>query len=225
MKTRTLKNPSICLSLIYKSFPAFFRSILAAIFLVACCFCCTACKKSKLDLFDSVSELRDNVLIAQNGDVYLQIYSVVRETPYLADGVRRELSRFSEFHITAPATYNRVDISFETDGKRYGGDTSYDNVKSEYFYSCGVDLANERALSVTLVCGGNEMTLTANSVLTETTVTPKRALNALYRAEKDRFDSLTDKYGFAGEIRIRLIYEEIPYFYMGIIDKNGHTYA
>ena len=225
MKTKTLKKSPICLSLIYKSLRVIFRAVFTAAFVTVFCFGAFGCKKSKTDLFDNVSELRDNVFIAQCDDVYLQIYSIVRETPYLADGIRRELSRFSEFHITAPAAYNRVDISFEINGKRYGGDTSYDNVKSEYFYSCSVDLSNEKSLPVKLNCGGKELSVNANSVITENTVTPKRALNALYRAEKDKIDGLTDKYGFAGEIRVRLIYEEAPYYYIGIIEKNGRVSA
>ena len=32
---------------------------------------------------------------------------------------------------------------------------------------------------------------------------------------------MTDKYGFAGEIYIRLLYEEAPYYYVGIIDRSG----
>ena len=36
---------------------------------------------------------------------------------------------------------------------------------------------------------------------------------------------MTDKYGFTGEIYLRLIYEETAYYYVGIIDRNGNIYA
>ena len=36
---------------------------------------------------------------------------------------------------------------------------------------------------------------------------------------------MTDKYGFSGEIYLRLIYEDSPYYYVGIIERNGTVHA
>ena len=36
---------------------------------------------------------------------------------------------------------------------------------------------------------------------------------------------MTDRNGFAGEIYLRLIYEDAPYYYVGIIDRNGGILA
>jgi uncharacterized membrane protein YkoI len=36
---------------------------------------------------------------------------------------------------------------------------------------------------------------------------------------------MTDKYGFKGEIYFRLIYEGNPYYYIGIINRNGEITA
>lgn len=192
---------------------------------ICCSFSLSACKNKTIDLFESVSELRDNLLLAQNDELSVRVYSITRENPYLADGVRRELSQFAEFHIVAPASYNRIDLSFEINGKQYGGDTSYDNVKSEYFYSCAVDLSNAQSLPFTLVYQGKEQNLTALSVKSERTISPHQALNAIYRAEKDLIDEKSDKFGYLGEIHVRLIYEEYAYYYVGFIEKNGRTTA
>ena len=43
----------------------------------------------------------------------------------------------------------------------------------------------------------------------------------LSRIQFRQIESMTDKYGFTGEIYIRLIYEDAPYYYVGIIDRNG----
>lgn len=36
---------------------------------------------------------------------------------------------------------------------------------------------------------------------------------------------MTDANGFAGEIYLRLIYEDVPYYYVGIIDREGRIFA
>ena len=53
----------------------------------------------------------------------------------------------------------------------------------------------------------------------------KQILQNLQKTESELFSSLTDEYGFAGEIYIRLIFEERPYYYLGVIDRNGKITA
>lgn len=36
---------------------------------------------------------------------------------------------------------------------------------------------------------------------------------------------MTDEYGFAGEIYLRLLYEDAPYYYVGVVSKGGKTTA
>ena len=36
---------------------------------------------------------------------------------------------------------------------------------------------------------------------------------------------MTDKYGFSGEIYLRLIYEDSPYYYVGVINRNSEVNA
>ena len=43
--------------------------------------------------------------------------------------------------------------------------------------------------------------------------------------EAATFDTLTDKNGFVGEIYLRLICEDSPYYYIGLIEKNGKIRA
>ena len=62
-------------------------------------------------------------------------------------------------------------------------------------------------------------------MLTADVLTPEAALSNLVAEENALFSSLTDKYGFAGEIYIRLIYEDSPYYYVGVIDRNENIRA
>ena len=57
------------------------------------------------------------------------------------------------------------------------------------------------------------------------TLSADKILDGLLHAEKPLFDSLTDRYGFAGEIYIRLLFESAPYYYVGVIDRSGNVTA
>ena len=63
------------------------------------------------------------------------------------------------------------------------------------------------------------------SVISENTLSANTVLSKLVKNETELFSSLTDKYGFAGEIYMRLIYEDSSYYYVGIIDREQNTYA
>ena len=102
---------------------------------------------------------------------------------------------------------------------------SYDNVKSEYFFSCTLDISKAENLPCRIEYGNKTLILTAVTIQNEHTMDATNILKTLKTAENELFSSLTDQYGFAGEIYIRLIYEENPYYYVGIIDRNGKIHA
>ena len=102
---------------------------------------------------------------------------------------------------------------------------SYDNVKAEYYYVCSLNVSTLKELSCTITCGEESVMLVADSVLSTTTLSPQNALKCLSTTESELFSSLTDEYGFAGEIYLRLIYEDSPYYYVGVIDRTGNVTA
>ena len=183
-----------------------------------------ACQR-KTDYFDYVSELRNNIFLAKTEEFSLRIHSLVKESPYASDGVARERSARFEAYLVAPEGNKKVDLVFQIDENSYGGEMSYDNVKGEYYYFCSLDVATRSTLPCLIQYGDREVELTANSVLTETTISPREALKVLQKENAELFSTLTDKYGFAGEIYLRLIYEGSPYYYIGIIDRNGKCNA
>ncbi len=155
----------------------------------------------------------------------MRVYAVTRENPYEPDGIPKTLSTRVEAYLVAPEGNQTCTISFTFDGKEYGGEMSFDNVKTEYYFSCSLDVSAATALPCRIQYGERELTLNALSVRTEDTLTPKHVLNNLETEHSDLFSSLTDKYGFAGEIYVRFIYEDAPYYYVGIIDRNRNTHA
>lgn len=184
----------------------------------------TACEK-RIDYFSYVSELRDNIFLAETEEYSLQAHSIIKETPYLADGIVMERSRRIEVRFIAPQGDKNCSVSFTVDGKNYGGEFSFDNVKTEYFWSCSLDVSTLSKIDFNLVYDGQTLEMQAVSVLNGTELPPRSVLNGLQKESPDVFNELTDKYGFAGEIYIRLIYEENPYYYVGVIDRNGKIYA
>ena len=184
----------------------------------------TGCKK-KIDYLPYVSELRSNILLANTDGFSLRIYAVNKENPYLPDGIPHECTTRVEVYFTAPEGKENCKIFFTLDEQEYGGDMSYDNVKAEYFFSCTLDVSAVESLSCHIEYGEKTLDMTALSIRQEHTMDAMNLLKTLKTAEGELFSSLTDQYGFAGEIYIRLIYEENPYYYVGIIDRNGNINA
>ena len=183
-----------------------------------------ACKRS-IEYFDYVSELRNNIFLAETEHFSLRIFSVTKETPYVADGVPNETVTLTEIHLTAPEGDKVCNLSFCVDNHEYGGEMSFDNVKGDYYFSCTLDISELSALPCVIEYGDTTLELNALSVVDGNTLEPETVLKSLEQAEPELFKSMTDKYGFAGEIYLRLIYEDSPYYYVGIIDREERVNA
>ncbi len=204
----------------------FLRLLALFTVLLITCSIVVGCKKQNaVDYYAFVSENRSNILLAEEDGFFLRVYAVEKEYPYLADGVKRETTTRTEIYLTAPSGDKICNISFDIDGKSYGGEMSFDNVKTQYYFSCSVDATTLQSLECNLRFGETEKRLIAKTVKTENTLSPKQILQNLQKTENALFSSLTDEYGFAGEIYIRLIFEETPYYYVGVIDRNGNITA
>lgn len=179
----------------------------------------------KVDYFSYVSELRSNILLAQDSDFSLRAYAVEKEHPYLADGVKREMTKRAEIHLIAPEGGKTCKISFSVGKESFHGEMSYDNVKEEYYFSVSADLTTVESLNFEVVYGKDTKTLQAKTIKQADTLTPTAVLEKLRENESGTFDALTDKNGFVGEIYVRLICENEPYYYVGLIEKSGKIRA
>ena len=194
--------------------------MLCPILLLFCLSFFSSCKQ-EVEYFDYVSELRSNILLAKTEDFDLRIYVTKKESPYQTDGIPRECFSRLEAHLLAPDGDKTICLEMQIDGQTQGGEMSYDNVKGEYYYACPLDVSALSSISCTLQYGEHKAELVANSVLTEKTISPQAALEQVKKENVELFSSMTDKYGFSGEIYIRLLYEDAPYYYVGIINRNG----
>lgn len=199
------------------------KKVLCALFCCSAALSFCACSKKSVDLFSYVSELRNNIFVVSNGELSLKIYSFEKESPYLADGIKRETASGTEFHLTAPSGEKVYELSFFVDGKAYGGDMSFDNVKREYFYYVTLDTSALSSLAVTVKDGDTVYELNAVTVKTESLLPARDILKNVAISEKEYFSSHTKKNEFQGEIYIRLIFESEPYYYVGLVDGGGKT--
>lgn len=202
------------------------RLFFAFILLLGGVFCLTlfGCNRN-VDYFSYVSEFRNNIFLAENDKLSLRIYSVTKENPYLADGVAHESTPRTEIFLLAPDGTQTYTLTLRVDGKEYGGELSYDNVKSEYFLSFSLDVSSFKELPCLLTYGERQVQLTAVSVLRNETVEAETVLKNVRTHSPELFESMTDKYGFLGEIYLRLLYEDAPYYYVGVINRKGEIHA
>lgn len=204
--------------------PFFLAKILFAIVFFFSVFTFSSCKQS-INYEDYVSELRSNIFLAQSESFSLRIYAVRKEHPYAADGIPRESSHRTEVYFVAPEGNKTCNLSFSVNEKEYGGEMSYDNVRAEYYFSCSLDISGYTRIDCNVVYGEKTLTMSALSVRDGETIPPKNILSMLVQEENELFKSMTDKYGFTGEIHLRLIYEEAPFYYVGVIDRSGKINA
>lgn len=181
--------------------------------------------KTEIDYFDYVSELRSNIFLAKTEEFDLKIYATKKESPYAADGVPRECFSRLEAYLVAPEGDKTVCLEMVIEENTQGGEMSYDNIKSEYYYACPLDVSSLSAISCVITYGERKIELIASSILTDKTLSPQSALEKIKTENSELLSSMTDKYGFAGEIYMRLLYEDAPYYYVGVINRNGGCHA
>lgn len=199
-----------------------FLTLCLCFFFCVCVF--SACKKT-VDYFSYVSENRSNIFLCNTDDFSLRVYATDKESPYESNGVPCEVFPRTELYLTAPSGVENYSVTFTVDGIAYGGELSFDNVKAEYYYFCTLDISKLQEIVCTLSWGAESVELHAVSVLDEQTITSQTALQTVLETERELFETMTDKYGFSGEIYIRLIYEDSPYYYIGVLDRKGNTNA
>ena len=179
----------------------------------------------KIDYFDYVSERRSNVLLYSGNNYHVTIHDVEREYPYVADGYVGEATHRVELFITAPEGTTHCHVQFFVDGKTHGGEASFDSVKREYYYSCNEDVSTLFSLPLRLQFGDTVYEATASSVRTAKSISPQQALTFVVEEAPDLFAAMCNKHSFLGELYVRLLYEDAPYYYVGVVDRNGNITA
>lgn len=184
-----------------------------------------SCKKQETDYFSFVSENRNNIFLCQTDEFSVKVYSSEKETPYLCDGIKRKTAPRTEIFLTAESGEKTYYVYCTINGKKYGGDMSYDNVKSVYFYTLTLDVSDLLELPLQIEYDGGMVELTAKSVKETGLLSARQIVEKVRVAEGETFKNMTKNGVFQGEIYVRLIYENGLYYFVGVIDKSGKTLA
>ena len=207
------------------------RTIKRAFFLVILCLLSwvfslsvTACNRPQ-DLTDLVSEYRNNLFLYEDEALSVKAHNLEREYPYVADGYKGEMNCRVELFVCATAEVKRCEIYFFVGGTLHGGEASYDGVKRQFYFSCAADVADAPSLQVRVLLDETEKELTLRSVKTPDLLPLPELLNTLFSEEEELKKRLTENGELACELYVRILYEDAPYFYVGVVDRKGTIHA
>ena len=205
----------------------FYKSALFAL-LAAAALALTACS-AKADLCEHVSEYRSRLYSGTEGDYSVVATYGTREVPYLADGNVGNITQIFEVALSAADNTRTYCLHFTAGGKEYAAELSFDSVRMVHTYSQSLPEPTEEAIEFTVTDADDEtfsLCVTAQSARAADTLALDDLLDTVYAAEKERFDALFQGNAFAGELHVRLLAEDNEnYYYIGLIDRNGHTYS
>lgn len=191
---------------------------------VLCLFCAVGflggCKK-KVNYLDYISESRYGIWLYSSDGLEVKIYRSAKENPYIADGIKCEMTELTEVYVTLPKNYDEVELSLGS----AGGEMSYRAVENCYYISFADGVSGDN-IDVNLTCGSDSYTCTAVSVLYDGVMDCNGAVKCVLEHDGELFSSMTENGIFCGEIFVRLLYDEGCYYYVGVCgrDKNITAY-
>ena len=191
---------------------------------VLCLFCAVGflggCKK-KVNYLDYISEARYGIWLYSSDGLEVKIYRSAKENPYIADGIKSEMTELTEVYVTLPKNYDEVELSLDN----AGGEMSYRAVENCYYISFADGVSGDN-VDVNLTCGSDSYTCTAVSVLYDGVMDCNGAVKCVLEHDGELFSSMTENGIFCGEIFVRLLYDEGCYYYVGVCgrDKNITAY-
>ena len=173
------------------------------------------CKKS-VNYLNYISEKRSNIYLYLDDEVEIKIHISERESPYSTDGIKGEVSEFTEVFVCLPKNYDEVSISVCD----MQGQMNYKAVENCYYLSqSGGNIEGDK-VTVTLTYNGESKEYSALSVLYDGVISCEEAVKCVIDYDGELFASLTQKDIFLAEILVRLLYDDGCYYYVGVCDRN-----
>lgn len=180
----------------------------------------TACN-AKPDFTKYISEKRSEIYLYKDDTAEIYVNCVSREQPYNADGICGIMCDLVEISVTVTPTPDRVEIAIGD----YSGEMNYEAVQTRFTASYSSAPFKTEGIDVTVTADGKEHTYRALSVLDSGTISCEQALKCAMEYDSELFKSLTARKDFAGEIYVRLLYDEGCYYYVGVCDRNKNITA
>lgn len=179
-----------------------------------------ACKRS-INYSDYISEYRKSVYLCKEDGYELKIFCSDRETPYALDGVKGNMTTVTEVYYSCSGSPSSVVA--DIDGQ--GGEMSYMSVTNSFYLSFSGKLTEKESVMVKLNVDGKESEIEVKNVLESGTIEAQNALKCVTEYDRETFERLCGGNAFAGEIAVRLIYDDGCYYYIGVCDRNKNVKA
>ena len=180
----------------------------------------TGCN-TQFDYTKYVSEKRSEIYLYKDDEVDITIHCVSREQPYNADGICGDKCDLVEIFIKFSKSPDSVEISLEG----FSGEMNYEAVDRRFTASFSSPAYRAEGVDITLVVNGGSKTYRALSVLDSGVLTCEQILKCAIEHDRELFESLKSGRDFAGEIYIRLLYDDGCYYYLGVCDRNKNITA
>lgn len=180
----------------------------------------TACN-TQTDYTQYISEKRSEIYLYKDDTAEITVNCVSREQPYNADGICGDMCDLVEIFVKLTPTPDSVEISLEG----YSGEMNYEAVNTRFTASYTSPAFMREGIDVVITADGNEKSYTVLSVLDSGVLSCEQALSCAVEHDRELFTSLTRKRDFAGEIYVRLLYDEGCYYYVGVCDRDKNITA
>ena len=175
----------------------------------------SGCKK-KIDYSGYISEKRYDIYLYKDDTVEVTVYLAEKETPFTADGIKSATCNICEIFVTIPDTAQEVAISVGGQS----GEMNYRAVERDYYLSFSGGNFTGNECEVLLEVDGKSFDYTAQSVLYDGVISCEDALKCVIEKDGELFKQLTSNGAFAGEIFIRLLYDDGCFYYVGICNRE-----
>lgn len=187
------------------------------------------CSKTP-DLTKYVSEYRSDIFYGSNGDYSIFASCSKREYPYQADGNAADMSDIFELALSTPDNTKTYCVRFSVGEQNYEGELSFDSVKMVHTWSQSIPAPQEKEIEFTFFDTESEedssLSIQAKSVKDDTVLPLPDLLKKVSSEESEQFNELSDGNIFCAEIYVRLLYENNEcYYYIGLTDRSGNTFA
>lgn len=180
----------------------------------------TACN-AQTDYTQYISEKRSEIYLYKDDVTEITINCVSREQPYNSDGICGNMCDLVEIFVKLTPTPDSVEISLEG----YSGEMNYEAVNARFTASYTSPAFMREGIDVAITVGGEQKNYRVLSVLDSGVLSCEQVLNCAVEHDRELFASLTRKRDFAGEIYVRLLYDEGCYYYVGVCDRDKNITA
>lgn len=180
----------------------------------------TACN-TQPDYTQYISEKRSEIYLYKDDTAEITVHCVSREQPYNADGICGNMCDLVEIFVKLFPTPESVEISLAG----YAGEMNYEAVNTRFTASYTAPAFNSEGIDIAITVGGEQKNYRVLSVLDSGVLSCEQVLNCAVEYDRELFASLTRKRDFAGEIYVRLLYDEGCYYYVGVCDRDKNITA